>query len=145
MDWSENPDKCDENDDTKQQTICLRMLWVDGHEPSACMEGEGMNSWMDDDCCAPKGMGSCMEGFTYFEGEQGCHWGAPDEDIYNTYCSQICEGKSLFGCGLPIVNRLFGFNKGDQRVNPEYHVFMEAFWKKYGAEMAGTDAATTAV
>lgn len=94
-----------------------------------------MNMWQDEDCCAPRGMGFCAEGFTYFEGERGCFYGG-DEEIYNTYCSQICEGKHLFGCGIPVVSRLFGFAKGDLRVNPEYHIFMEAFWMKYGAEMA---------
>lgn len=116
------------------------MLWVDGHDPAACMEGEGTKTWMDDDCCAMRGFGSCAEGFTYFEGERGCQWGG-DDDIYSTYCSRICDGRQLFGCGMPVVNRLFGFEKGDMRVNPEYFVYMEAFWAKYGAELSG-DAST---
>lgn len=144
MDWSENPEACDvAGSDQKLggvRTTCLRMLWIDGHDPKACMQGEGKQSWMDPECCAGPGMGKCAEGFTYFEGEKGCHYGG-DEDIYYTYCSMICEGKQLFGCGMPVVNRLFGFEKGDMRVNPEYHVFMEAFWMKYGAEMAAGTAA----
>lgn len=116
-------------------TTCLRMLWVDGHDPGACMQRMGTDRWHDEECCAEKGMGDCEDGFVYFQGEKGCHYGG-DEEIYYTYCSRICEGKQLFGCGMPVVNRLFGFEKGDQRVNPEYHVYMEAFWMKYGAEMA---------
>ena len=87
-------------------------------------------------------MGACQDDHVYFEGERGCFYGDADEDIYYSYCSKICEGKQLFGCGMPVVNRLFGFEKGDKRVNPEYYVYMEEFWKKYGAEMAAGTAAT---
>lgn len=134
MDWSEEPAACGEEGSGKVITTCLRMLWVDGHDPEACMQSYGADSWKDPECCAEKGMGSCADDYVYFEGEKGCHYGG-DNPIYYSYCSKICEGKQLFGCGMPVVNRLFGFEKGDQRVNPEYHVYMEAFWMKYGAEM----------
>lgn len=41
MDWAENPEECGEGDNKGQVTTCLRNLWIEGHDPEACMIGEG--------------------------------------------------------------------------------------------------------
>lgn len=33
MDWSEEPDRCGDDAEDRRVTTCLRMLWIEGHEP----------------------------------------------------------------------------------------------------------------
>jgi hypothetical protein len=41
MDWNENETECGEGDNKGIVTTCLRNLWIEGHDPEACMIGEG--------------------------------------------------------------------------------------------------------